>query len=641
MRQTANADSSLVRHLIENGQTIARTNALWLSRTDRKSINRAEVAQDLLRVLKDNPGATGVYAGFEPNFDGRDAENVGGAWGDAAGRYLAYAYLKNGAPVVEISPLTGDPAEEFWYNLPIREKRDTITPPFSYEVGGQVTLMVTVVSPIISAGKAVGVSTVDLALSQVQADLATLKPMGIGQVSLISHDKQWVANPDAALRGKPVDNPDLLAALAKTAKGEVSEQTLTDAAGIRYLTVLIPLRFGRAPETWSFMISVPEDFVFADARATQAKLLGAGIVMLLLAATLAVLVGNGIAGPIKSITDAMTRLANGDVGVQIAGAGRGDEIGKMAHAVQIFKDNALAMSEMQQKAIEIEQRNAVERRNLLLETAGSFESEVAGVVRSVGSRASTMQEAAKSMSSIAVQVAGSAEQVSAAADIASNNVQTVAAASEELAASIHEISRQVSDSARVSQCAVQQVDHNRETIAHLTEAANRIGKVVTLISDIASQTNLLALNATIEAARAGDAGKGFAVVAGEVKALANQTARATDEITNQITEVQTTTKKAVEAINDIAKTIDTISSISSQIASAVEEQSAATKEITRSVQQAANGTSTVSNSIAEVNDGTRRNGTEAEQVLVSAEHLAEDIQFLNAKVETFMARIRA
>ncbi|SEH38502.1 methyl-accepting chemotaxis protein [Magnetospirillum fulvum] len=641
IQQSALAESNLIRQMVERGQTAARTNASWMARTNPKSYDRATIGGDLLRQIEHNPGFTGIYVGFEANFDGRDAENAGGIWGDASGRYLVYAYRKDGAPTVEIAPLTSDPAEEFWYNTPLREKRDTVTPPFFYEISGQKTLMITVASPILVGTKAVGVATVDLALKQVQADVAALKPMGSGYAALISHDGQWVANPDPSLLGKPVDTEAVKAALVAARNGKAADFTLTGPAGEEMMAVLVPIRFGQAPEVWNFLIAVPESAVLAEARATRTKLLAVGTLVLLLAAAIAVLIGNGIVKPIKAMTGSMTRLAKGDLNIEIAGGDRGDEIGAMAHAVQVFKDNAVAMAEMQRRNAEMEQHSTAEQRRLLLDTATRFETEVAGVVRSVGDGARAMRGTAQSMSSTADQVSSSANLVAVAAGEASSNVQTVAAASEELAASIREISRQVADSARVSQEAVDQVDHNRNTIAHLTEAANRIGEVVTLINDIASQTNLLALNATIEAARAGDAGKGFAVVAGEVKQLANQTARATEEISSQINAVQNTTREAVEAINNVAKTIDTINSISSQIASAVEEQSAATQEITRSVQQAANGTATVSSSIAGVNDGARRNGSEAVQVLNAAEHLAEDINSLTGKVESFLGRIRA
>ena len=280
--------------------------------------------------------------------------------------------------------------------------------------------------------------------------------------------------------------------------------------------------------------------------------------------------------PITAMTDSMNELAGGDLEVNIPAQDRADEIGKMAEAVQVFKENAIRVNEMEGEQEEAKRRAEAEKRAAMNQMADEFQASVGGVVDTVASAATQMQATAQSMSSTAEQTSRQSTAVAAAAEQASANVQTVASAAEELASSVAEIGRQVAQSSEIAATAVKDAQHTDQQIQGLAQAASKIGEVVALITDIADQTNLLALNATIEAARAGDAGKGFAVVASEVKNLANQTAKATDEISGQIGGIQCATKDAVTAIQGIGKTIGEIDEIASTIAAAVEEQGAAT-----------------------------------------------------------------
>ncbi|MFN3077578.1 MAG: methyl-accepting chemotaxis protein [Alphaproteobacteria bacterium] len=352
------------------------------------------------------------------------------------------------------------------------------------------------------------------------------------------------------------------------------------------------------------------------------------------------MIGSGISGPVRAMTEAMTRLAGGDKTVDIPATGNKDEIGDMAKAVQVFKDHAIQVDRMTAEAEEQKKRAETEKKKAMNELANNFEASVKGVVNAVASASTEMQATAQSMSSISEETSRQATSVAAASEQASTNVQTVSAAAEELSSSIGEISRQVSQAARISRNAMDQAQHTDRMVQGLASAADRIGEVVKLINDIASQTNLLALNATIEAARAGDAGKGFAVVANEVKSLANQTAKATDEISAQIGSVQSATKEAVTAIQGITTTISEVSEISSSIASAVEEQGAATKEIARNVDQAAAGTQDVSRNISGVTTAAEEAGQSANQVLVAASELSRQSEALRGEVDRFVARIR-
>ncbi|TWB68047.1 methyl-accepting chemotaxis protein [Nitrospirillum amazonense] len=362
----------------------------------------------------------------------------------------------------------------------------------------------------------------------------------------------------------------------------------------------------------------------------------------LLGVALGLFIGHvGVARPIAATVECLQRLAAGDVGFTVFGIGRKDELGAVAETMQVFRTNILRTREMEAAAKEQEQRVAAEKKKAMDELADLFDAKVAGVVQAVSSAAEQLSSTASAMSSIAEETNRQATTVAAAADQTTANVQTVSAAADQLSSSIGEISQRVGLSSEVSSSAVERARLANDMVRGLASNAERIGRVIELISNIASQTNLLALNATIEAARAGDAGRGFAVVAGEVKTLATQTAKATDEIVAQIAEVQASTRQAVGAIEGIGAVIDELSQISSAIASAVEEQSAATQEIARNVDQAAHGTQDVSRSIAGVTVASAEAGQAASLVLAAASGLGRSSDILRTEVGSFISRVRA
>ena len=351
-------------------------------------------------------------------------------------------------------------------------------------------------------------------------------------------------------------------------------------------------------------------------------------------------IGNGISGPITRITGAMRGLAGGDLDSEIQAQDRGDEIGEMAQAVQVFKDNAIRVKEMEAEQAAQEKRAMEEKKQLMNDMADDFQARVGGVVDTVSAAATELQSSAQSMTATSEETSTQAMAVAAASEEASTNVQTVAAAAEELASSISEISRQVQQSSKIAGDAVIESDRANEMIQGLANSAEKIGEVVSLITDIADQTNLLALNATIEAARAGEAGKGFAVVASEVKNLATQTAKATEEIGGQVSGIQGATEDSAKAIQGISKIINEINEIAATISAAVEEQGAATQEIARNVEQAAIGTSEVSSNISGVTQAAGEAGESASQVLSAANELSEQSEVLKTEVDTFMAQVR-
>ncbi|HVH78148.1 MAG TPA: HAMP domain-containing methyl-accepting chemotaxis protein [Stellaceae bacterium] len=341
-----------------------------------------------------------------------------------------------------------------------------------------------------------------------------------------------------------------------------------------------------------------------------------------------------------SLQHTMRRIADGDLEAEVAGEGAKDEIGEMARTLAVFKANAVEARRLAAEQKEEHERKEV-RRQQVEAHIHSFEDSVGDVLRMVSSASTELQATAQSMSAVAEETERQSTAVAAASEQASSNVQTVATAAEQLSSSIAEISRQVATSSDITARAVEDTRRTNEQIQGLSEAAQSIGDVIKLISDIASQTNLLALNATIEAARAGDAGKGFAVVASEVKSLANQTAKATDEIRSKIAEMQVATSRSVEAVQDIGQTIGRINEIATTIASAVEEQGAATQEIARNVQQAAAGTTEVSANITSVTRAANDTGAASTQVLGTAGELAQQSESLKSQVESFLENIRA
>jgi len=420
---------------------------------------------------------------------------------------------------------------------------------------------------------------------------------------------------------------------------------------------------------WSTLVRASED----EAYAALVEVENFMYLVIAIASVIILAAGFGIgtlfAKPIQALTDITSRLAEGDKHAQVPSQARGDEIGDMARAVQVFKENSLKMEEMQKEQAEAERKAAEEqtardaeerdreareeeerraaearadeeRKQALLDMADDFENSVKGVVELVASAATELQSTAQAMTENVEETSRQTANAATGTRQASANVQTVATASEELTSSISEISRQVGESAAIAQGAVEEAERTNKSMQGLADASTKVGEVVNLINDIASQTNLLALNATIEAARAGEAGKGFAVVASEVKNLANQTAKATEEIGSQIGQIQDASSGAVTAIDGICGTIGKINEISNAIASAVEEQNAATSEISRNVQEAATGTQEITDNIATISHGSEETGAAAQQVLSAANELSQHSNSLSEEVEKFLNQVR-
>ncbi len=526
-----------------------------------------------------------------------------------------------------------DPRQRPWYRAATAANGTVLTEPY-VDAGAGKQLVLTIATPVRGADGAIaGVTGADLKLDTLSHILNAVGIGGIGQAFMVGADGKVLVHPDQDRVMKPLS--ELFSGPVPALEPRFSETTI---GGRPMLVAFFPID-GLPSVKWLVGIAIDKDKAFAELwqfRVTAATATLVAVVAMILLQGYAIHLM--VSTPLRRITGVMQRLANGDLSVAIPDGHRHDEIGAMAHTVAVFKDNAREVARLAE-AEAAEQARKEARMQRLEQLNAGFKTRMSGAITQLSAAAADMERVSQSMTALADGAREQTASVASATEQMTANVENVASSAEELTASIQEIARRVQSSLSIASRAVDGARQTSETVNTLSQGAQKVGDVVSLIAEIAAQTNLLALNATIEASRAGEAGKGFAVVASEVKALANQTAQATEDITRQIAHMQAATNDTVQSIQGISATIGEMNGISTDIAAAVEQQGAATGDIARHTQETAAGTRDIAARAGHLQEAASETGGTATMVLGSAHEVTHQLKAIKAEIETFLAAI--
>lgn len=600
--------------------------------TDRKLFDAI-----MRNTLSSNKDLAGMALAFESGqIDSDNGFFLSAEGHDDKGTFLPYYFHMGDTTGVRLQDTANEELTKAWYGKTIEKGAPSITSPYIFSADGMDTFTTTISALVRrhSVGSPVGVVSADVALDIIGAMISTRNPFGEGKMGLVSHDYRWIATSDYEQRAKPVEDQ-ALKSLLEQAQGGFT--IIQDDETFR---AALPITFSDLQETWYVFLEVPMSVINKNFIETRNIMGVIGLITFIVICIVVRFIAITLTRPIRQLTKTVLQLADGNTEINVEGQDRGDEIGDMARAVEIFRENAIARQTLEvTQAQETQARE--ERQNRTEALISEFRGSVVGLIDSVNEALGGLGKTANELNSLTHETDAHANDTSRASGIASENVQAVASAAEELAASIAEISSQMNRTSDVVTTAVMETREANSKIAGLTDATQKIGEVAHLIQEIANQTNLLALNATIEAARAGEAGKGFAVVATEVKELANQTSRATDEVSAQIMLIQELTRHAVDMIGGIGKNVDEVNEYATSVLSALTQQQIATQEISRNVLQAAQVMTSVTENMMHLAHAVERSNTAADEVLNASALMTTKTRALEADIDQFLEDVAA